>query len=483
MITTNCTKFKGEIENYLRNGQNNFDVKIDHAFCSLKLKTWLCRSNVIKRDGYPASHVLFILFVLPLLRIKTVNSFCNKKWHQWSVAGKDTFYRFKNRTFRWRSFLYKVILEISNQLAFNKKPQQDSYFIIDDTIFPKRGKYIENVSYVYDHSVGRSVLGFCVVSLGLFTGSSYYPLDYSYWISKKRHQKSPDIKIGDCRSISGQMSYEASCFTKLELALRMIKRAMLQGLQAKYVLFDSWYSWPSFINAIRQIHEELHVICRLKDSKVQYQYKGKKYRLSALYQKVKKDLKKSKRTNLLLKRVQVRMPGSDEPSVIVFAKGYLEPEDTLVKGKKREKEPKWVAFLATDIRLQAPTIIKKYTRRWSCEVFFKESKQILGLGKDPSNSFQAQVFATTISFLRYALINYLNERENNMGIGALFEELADEAATFTYARRIWQFFRGLFEISFSKIFELFEIEDDFQSFFDTLDQAVSGSAPIIGCET
>lgn len=100
MITTNCTKFKGEIENYLRNGQNNFDVKIDHAFCSLKLKTWLCRSNVIKRDGYPASHVLFILFVLPLLRIKTVNSFCNKKWHQWSVAGKDTFYRFKNRTFR-----------------------------------------------------------------------------------------------------------------------------------------------------------------------------------------------------------------------------------------------------------------------------------------------------------------------------------------------------------------------------------------------
>jgi len=102
----------------------------------------------------------------------------------------------------------------------------------------------------------------------------------------------------------------------------------------------------------------------LKDSKVLYEYKGNKYRLSALYQKVKKDLRKSKRTGLLL-----------------------------------------------------------------CE------------------------------------------------------QLADETATFTYAHMIWQFFKGLFEISFSKIFELFEIEDDFQSFFDTLNQSVSRFAPIRGCET
>ena len=55
MINTKCKKFKGEIEKYLRNGQNNFDVKIDRAFSSLKFKTWLCKSNIIKRDGYPAS--------------------------------------------------------------------------------------------------------------------------------------------------------------------------------------------------------------------------------------------------------------------------------------------------------------------------------------------------------------------------------------------------------------------------------------------
>lgn len=482
MITTKCKKFKGEIENYLRNGQNNFDVKIDRAFCSLKLKTWLCKSNIIKRDGYPASHILLVLFVLPLLRLKTVNSFSNKKWHHWSAAGKDTFYRFKTRAYRWRSLLYKVIVEISNQLQFNKEPIEDKYFIIDDTVFPKRGKLMENVSYIYDHSIGRKILGFCVVSLGLFTGNGYYPLDFSYRVSNRRHEKSPIVDSGDSRSISGQMSHEAIHNTKLDLALRMIERAVSHGLEAGYVLFDSWYAWPSFIQAVRNIHHELHVICRLKDSKTLYEYKGNKYRLSALYQHLKKGFRKSNRTGLLLKRVTVTMPGSDEPVIIVFVKGYNEPEAS-VNGKKKQKEPKWVAFLSTNIRLQASTIIKKYTKRWACEVFFKESKQLLSLGKDSSNSFQSQVCATTISFIRYALINYLNAKENHMGFGILFEDLADETATFTYAHRIWQFFRGLFEISFSKIFDLFEIEDDFQSFFDTLNQSVSRFAPIQGCET
>jgi hypothetical protein len=481
MITTKCQKFKGEIENYLRNGQNNFDVKIDRAFCSLKFKTWLCKSNIVKRDGYPASHILLILFVLPLLRLKTVNSFCNKQWHQWSVAGKDTFYRFKTRAYRWRSLLYKVTQEISHQLQFNKAPDEGTYFIIDDTAIPKRGKLMENVSYIYDHSIGRSILGFCIVSLGLFTASGYYPLDFSYWVSNRRHQKSPIVNDGDPRSISGQMSHEALNYTKLDLALRMIERAVENGLKAGYVLFDSWYAWPSFIQAIRKIKKELHVICRLKDSKVLYEYKGKKYQLSALYQKVKMQLGKSKRTGLFLKRVKVTMAG--DPIIIVFVKGYHEPEASEVKGKKKEKEPKWVAFLSTDTRLQAATVIKKYTRRWACEVFFKESKQLLSLGKDASNSFQSQVCATTISFMRYAIINYLNEKEHHMGVGPLFEELADETATFTYAHRIWQFFKGLFEISFAKIFELFEIEDDFQSFFDSLTHSVSRFAPIQGCET
>ena len=61
MRTTNYVKFKGEIENYLRNGDHNFESKIDEAFSALKFKTSLCRSNIIENDGYHAAHLLFIL--------------------------------------------------------------------------------------------------------------------------------------------------------------------------------------------------------------------------------------------------------------------------------------------------------------------------------------------------------------------------------------------------------------------------------------
>lgn len=480
MLSTNCKKFKGEIENYLRNSQNQFESKIDRLFVSLRVKTWLQRTNIVKKDGYPAAHLLFVLFILPLLKLDTIHCFCRKGWKQWSPSGKDAFYRFKQSCFRWRSFTYKFLIEL-----FIKQPVAggQKFFVIDDTVLPKRGRHMQNLSYIYDHSQSRSVLGYCLVKLGLLSSNGYYPLDFSFWFSSTRHPKCPEPVIGDARSISGQRSFEAATYTKLDLALQLIKRAVAHGIDAGYVLFDSWYAWPSLIKAICAITDGPHVICRLKDSKTQYRYRGKKYRLSALYRLVKGQLEKSQRTGLLLKRVTVTMPGSDQPVVIVFAKGYQEPEQETVNGRKKQVKPKWVAFLSTDTRLHSATIIKHYTRRWAIEVCFKECKQMLALGKEQSQSFEAQVFAATVSFLRYAVLSHLNEAENTNSKGILFEHLVDEAAQVTYVQRLWQLFRHLFAISFSKIFTLFKIEEDFQSYYDVLEKAVQGCTPALGCET
>ena len=119
----------------------------------------------------------------------------------------------------------------------------------------------------------------------------------------------------------------------------MIQRALDHGIRAGYVLFDSWYAWPVFINNIRNMSKDLHVICRLKDSKVLYEYQGKTYRLSDLYQKVKSRLRKDVQTALLLARVLVRLPESNEEAVIVFCKGYQEPEDETIKGRNKGKFP------------------------------------------------------------------------------------------------------------------------------------------------
>ena len=68
----------------------------------------------------------------------------------------------------------------------------------------------------------------------------------------------------------------------------------------------------------------------------------------------------------------------------------------------------------------------------------------MGLGKDHSQNFDAQVFAATVSFLRYVVLSQLNEAENTGSKGILFEHLADEAAQITYVQRLWQFFSPIF---------------------------------------
>jgi len=45
MHTRNCRNFKGEIEFYLKKGQNVYDSKIDSVFQSLKFKTSYCNSR------------------------------------------------------------------------------------------------------------------------------------------------------------------------------------------------------------------------------------------------------------------------------------------------------------------------------------------------------------------------------------------------------------------------------------------------------
>jgi hypothetical protein len=38
-------------------------------------------------------------------------------------------------------------------------------------------------------------------------------------------------------------------------------------------------------------------------------------------------------------------------------------------------------------------------------------------------------------------------------MGDLFQSLVDESATITYAQRLWDFFRGLFSVAISQIFD------------------------------
>ncbi|MDK2822024.1 MAG: hypothetical protein PWP31_1989 [Clostridia bacterium] len=74
------------------------------------------------------------------------------------------------------------------------KVAANSAFILDDTIVKKTGRRIEQISFVHDHVAGKqgSKLGFKNLTLGLFDGKSFIPLDFSLHSEKRlkvKHRK------------------------------------------------------------------------------------------------------------------------------------------------------------------------------------------------------------------------------------------------------------------------------------------------------
>ncbi len=51
--------------------------------------------------------------------------------------------------------------------------------IFDDSMIEKTGRYIENVSRMFDHVTKRFVLGFKLLTMGYWDGTSFIPLDFS----------------------------------------------------------------------------------------------------------------------------------------------------------------------------------------------------------------------------------------------------------------------------------------------------------------
>ena len=84
------------------------------------------------------------------------------------------------------------------------------------------------------------------------------------------------------------------------------------------------------------------------------------------------------------------------------------------------KRSKWRLLATTDISLNFTQAYQMYANRWAIEVFFKESKQLLGLGKNQSRDFDAQIASTTVSFIQYTILTLYKRFEKYETIGGLF---------------------------------------------------------------
>lgn len=352
-----------------QDGHDLFNA-ISSFFSKFKIGKLLRKCNAQKEKGVP---------VLDIFKYKLCNVFADRSMYMQQKTGsfkeafsKNTYYRFLNNPrinwLRFTTMLSKAVADTVESLTENDRINA---FVVDDSLFERTScKMTELGSRVFDHVSMRFRKGFRLMALG--------------WT---------------------------------DVMIELLKTAQKAGHQADYVLFDTWFSSPAQLIAVKDLGLDSIAMIK-KSSRVYYEYEGRKLSINKIYGTCKKRRGRSK----YLLSVNV-MVGKDNkiPAKIVC-----------VRNKKKKKD--WIAFICTDTTLSEEEIIRVYGKRWQIEIFFKTCKSYLQLISEcHSLSYDALTAHVAVVFTRYLMIALEQRRnEDDRSLGEIFFFFTDELADITF---------------------------------------------------
>lgn len=412
-----------------------FDNRLWHLFGLFNIKTMLHRVGICKLQGFPAFELFYLWILHPFFK-NTRRCLWNPELTGNKIsAGKDAFYRFlANSGYNWRNLVYQLFFQIQRHLK--RVPHKERLLVADTTLIKKTGRNIELVSRMFDHVSKKHILCFPTLFLGYFDGRSFFPLDFAVSATKSRPNNRK--KRTDKRSCGYKRRQEADSKTTFNL-ISMLKRAYNKGVDASYLLFDSWFAHDAVISQV--VETGYHVICRCKSGgRARYVHQGKRYTAKKLFSKVaRKLLKWQPEIEAYAAKVRVTLPNTGEVT-LVFCQS--------------EPKAKFVMFLSTDNELELLEIINKYSKRWSVEMFFKDAKQYLGLGKEHNRNFDAVIAHCSFVLIRYNFLSFIIRVDTyREAIGTLFHELASDVIQKTVVGKLWDFFKNLLHLSSQLLLE------------------------------
>ena len=386
--------------------------RVDSFFQQFKIGTLAHRCGIRKTKGVSPATLLLCIFSLPFLRLNLYRCFAANRI---SDFGKDAAYEFlRSSRFSWRRFLLLLAARICAALQNLTSEDRETVLILDDsTVHRPRAKKVELLARVFDHTESRFLKGFRLLSLCWSDGGSLAPLDFALLSSAKESNRYQGVtKEIDKRSCGAKRRQEAIC-KATDLINPMLQRALSAGVQAKYLLMDSWFAMPTIIAKAR---EHLPVICMIKRTpKILYGFGGDRLTVDAIYRRLRK---RRGRAKILTSTVVIMNDG--QPARIVFV-------------RNRHKKD-WLALLSTDTDLAEAEVVRIYGKRWDIEVFFRTIKQHLELEKGcQARDFDALIAHTTIVMARYIFLALEQRRHDDpRTLGLLFHACCEEMRDLDY---------------------------------------------------
>jgi len=226
----------------------------------------------------------------------------------------------------------------------------------------------------------------------------------------KENEYSTQFKKQRQKDTAGYKRKKEIDSNKIDSTISMIRRALKNGFKFEYVLTDSWFFCGKLLKYISSLGNTVHLVSMAKLGNAKYKILPTNNYMSSKQILVINKRKVQKNRAYKAKYIKIQATYQGIRVVMVYV--------NIGKGEN------WRLLVSTDTSISFNRLMEVYKIRWTIEVFFKESKQYLLLGKSQSQDFDAQIADTTLSFIRYILLSYYERIHYGTSIGGIFQNLA-----------------------------------------------------------
>lgn len=256
----------------------------------------------------------------------------------------------------------------------NIKPKSVGFFIIDDTVNPKKkARCMEGLSFNHSHTEGKNIKSHCIVSSHFVCGGISQSVNYKLYLNKDNCEKHQ-------RKFQG----------KPEIASDFIESFHKpSNCEKVYCLEDSWYTSEKSIRSCIKNH--MHLIGAIRKNRL-VTPNFTRMQAGEFFKGLPEDIFDVVTINKVQYKTFefiAKLGKTDDITVKVVFSYEIKKSGDIIP----------IFLISTDLSLSAKQIISYYLVRWDIEVNYKHFKSNLGFDEYKIRNLQA--------IERYLLIVYL----------------------------------------------------------------------------
>ena len=394
----------------------------------------------LKRENCQLTNlqVFQILLLLPFFAIKGFSHYDGSALCRMFGGKKDILYSYLSQdNINWRNVIYRITNWLLTKVTVrqdHKKSLLPTVLIADDTDLPKTGMHMESIGKIFSHVHQKCILGYKALMLCWSDGRTQFMLDFSLHgekgkvdgkeqglTSEQRNGRYERKRDEKCHIAKRKEEYFMSKGFKL---LDMVKNAIRNKIPFDYLLVDSWFTCTELVNFVYRRHKKFHLLGMAKMGNTKYMTTNwgelsAKAIITKL--KAKKEVKYSRHYRCHYAEIEVLL---GKRAVRLFF-------------CKRGKKEAWKVLLTTDLNLRFMRAYEIYSMRWSIEVFFSDSKRLLGLADCSSRDFSAHIAHVSLVMIRYNMLASIKRTLDYDTIGGLFGDMYLGVHELTVVEKIW----------------------------------------------